>query len=234
MCGRYAFSAAAVQRLARILRAEQRAALAVSTKRNHAPTHSGPVALMRQGQPVSIEMLRWGLIVPWTQAPLINAQSETAAQKPTFRAALEKQRCLIPADAFYEWQDGTQLKQPWEFRLANDEPLVFAGLWHPATLPGGNRVDAYCVLTTQANDTLRRCHKRMPVILREDDWEAWLSSDLGISASSRFKEWFRPWPGLMQAPAVTTAINKAAYDGPVEEINLNSTADVHENELHLF
>jgi len=234
MCGRYAFSAAAVLRLAKTLRAEQRAALAVATKLNHAPTQSGPVALMRQGQPISIELLRWGLIVPWTQAPLINAQSETAAQKPTFRTALEKQRCLIPADAFYEWQDGTQPKQPWEFRLANDEPLVFAGLWHNGTLPGGSRVDAYCVLTTQANDTLRRCHERMPVILREDDWEAWLSPDFAISTSSRFKEWFRPWPGPMQARAVTTAINKAAYDGPIDELSLNATADVHENELRLY
>jgi len=100
MCGRYAFSASAVQQLARAFRAEQVAAL--TPRLNHAPTQSGPVAVRRPGQSVSIERLRWGLVVPWTAAPLINAQSETAAQKPTFRHALEKQRCLIPADAFYE------------------------------------------------------------------------------------------------------------------------------------
>lgn len=219
MCGRYAFSASAVQRFARALRAEGGAetSLRLSTRLNHAPTQPGPVALRRQGQPVTVENLRWGLAVPWTGAPLINAQSETAAQKPTFRAALEKQRCLIPADAFYEWQDDTKPKQPWEFRLADDEPLVFAGIWNTGKLPNGERVDAYCILTTQANDTLRRCHDRMPVILRQDDWEEWLSPTLQVSSSPRLKDWFQPWPGPMLARPVTTKINKAAYDGPVEE-----------------
>jgi putative SOS response-associated peptidase YedK len=231
MCGRYAFSASAVQQLARAFRAEQVAAL--TPRLNHAPTQPGPVALMRQGQPVCIEMLRWGLVVPWTPAPLINAQSETAAQKPTFRSALEKQRCLIPADAFYEWQDDTKPKQPWEFRLANDEPLVFAGIWNTGTLPNGERVDAYCILTTQANDTLRRCHDRMPVILRRDDWEAWLSPD---SSSPRLQVFCKPWPGPMLARPVTTKINKAAYDGPVEEVSLDrkAPAPAQDNELPLF
>jgi putative SOS response-associated peptidase YedK len=180
MCGRYAFSASAVQQLARAFRAEQ-----------------------------------------------------VAAQKPTFRSALEKQRCLIPADAFYEWQDDTKPKQPWEFRLADGEPLVFAGLWHTGTLPSGDRVDAYCILTTQANDTLRRCHDRMPVILRQDDWEEWLSPD---SSSPRLQAFFQPWPGPMHARPVTTKINKAAYDGPVEEGSLNrkAPAPARENELPLF
>jgi putative SOS response-associated peptidase YedK len=232
MCGRYAFSASAVQQLARAFRAEQVAAL--TPRLNHAPTQSGPVAVRRPGQSVSIERLRWGLVVPWTAAPLINAQSETAAQKPTFRHALEKQRCLIPADAFYEWQDDTKPKQPWEFRLADGEPLVFAGLWHTGTLPSGERVDAYCILTTQANDTLRRCHDRMPVILREADWEPWLSPSLPVSPAQSLQVFFRPWPGPMLARPVTTKINKAAYDGPVEEVKPQAPAAVVDDEPRLF
>lgn len=261
MCGRYAFSASAVQRLARALRAERSAetSLRMSTRLNHAPTQLGPVALRRQGQDVSVETLRWGLVVPWTPAPLINAQSETAAQKPTFRTALEKQRCLIPADAFYEWQDDTKPKQPWEFRLADDEPLVFAGLWHSGTLPNGDRVDAYCILTTQANDTLRRCHDRMPVILRQDDWESWLSPEFQVTSfdspapharltlraslrsvclarrhCARLQAFFKPWPGPMLARPVTTKINKAAYDGPVEEVPLQVPALVQSTPLLPF
>ena len=147
------------------------------------------------------------------------------------RAALEQQRCIIPADAFYEWQDDTRPKQPWEFRLANGEPLVFAGLWSTGTLPGGERTDAYCILTTQANDTLRRCHDRMPVILRPEDWDTWLSPH---ATPPPFQSLFRPWPGPMLARPVTTRINKAAYDGPVEEVPQPESPPAVEDELRLF
>ena len=95
-------------------------------------------------------------------------------------------------------------------------------------------MDAYCILTTQANDTLRRCHDRMPVILREEDWEPWLSPSLPVSPAQSLQVFFRPWPGPMLARPVTTKINKAAYDGPVEEVKPQAPAAVVDDEPRLF
>ena len=181
----------------------------------------------------TLAMLRWGLIPSWAKDPaighkLINARSETAAEKPSFRSAFRHRRCLIPADGFYEWQRRDGTRQPWLFGLRDGAPLVFAGLWERWTVPEGaaltgslaerspgDTVETCTILTTAANETVAPVHGRMPVILPPHAWDAWLAGEevpLG------------PYPaGDMTAHPVSTHVNRPANDDPrcVEPISLN-------------
>ncbi len=180
-----------------------------------------------------LAMLRWGLIPAWAKDPaighkLINARSETAAEKPSFRSAFRHRRCLIPADGFYEWQRRGKSRQPWLFGLRDGAPLLFAGLWErwtvpeSATLTGslaerspGDAVETCTILTTTANETVAPVHGRMPVILPPDAWDAWLAGeDMALG----------PYPAdAMTAHPVSTHVNRPANDDPrcVKPISLN-------------
>ena len=207
MCGRYGFSNRSVKVLASQLRIQN--ALDLETRINHAPTMLGPVAIAHEDAGPEVLLMRWGLAVPWTKAPLINAQSETVMEKRTFSEAVEKRRCLVVADCFYEWEAGTKPKQPWEFRLANDQPMVMAGIWQTGRVEG-QEVACYCILTTAANETLQRCHDRMPVILEPKDWQRWIAPESDVQSLWRL---WKPWAGPMDARTVTTALNKVSYQG---------------------
>ena len=181
----------------------------------------------------TLAMLRWGLIPAWAKDSaighkLINARSETAAEKPSFRSAFRHRRCLIPADGFYEWQRRGGTRQPWLFGLRNGELLVFAGLWERWTVPEGaaltgslaergpgDAVETCTILTTAANETVVPLHGRMPIILPRDAWDAWLSGeDVPLT----------PYPADdMTAWPVSTHVNRPANDDPrcVEPISLN-------------
>ena len=180
----------------------------------------------------TLDMLRWGLIPPWAKDPaighkLINARSETVAEKPSFRSAFRRRRCLIPTDGFYEWQGRGKTRQPWLFGLRDGAPMVFAGLWERWTVPEGaalteslaerspgDAVETCTILTTAANETVAPVHGRMPVILPTDAWDAWLAGDevpLG------------PYPANhMTAHPVSTHVNRPANDDPrcIEPITL--------------
>jgi putative SOS response-associated peptidase YedK len=138
--------------------------------------HVAVVRLGEQGR--ELVPLRWGLIPSWSKgakfAP-INARSETAADKPTFRHAMRKRRCLIPADGFYEWMRQGKAKQPFCFRLNEDRPFAFAGLWERWEGPKG-LVETCCILTTEANELVRPAHDRMPVMLERPYFEQWLDT----------------------------------------------------------
>lgn len=131
-----------------------------------------------------LEVLRWGLVPSWSKelkigARMINARAETVDTKPAYRHAFKLKRCLIPADGFYEWKRyGPKLKQPSYFhRAAGDEPLAFAGLWETwrdKADPAADPVRTACIVTTAANTTMAPVHNRMPVILPETAWDAWL------------------------------------------------------------
>lgn len=131
---------------------------------------------------------KWGLIPSWSKTPenaprLINARSETVAQKPSFRSAYKSQRCLIPANSFFEWQKtGKSSKQAWRIGLQNWELFAFAGLWENWHSPAGEQIQSCTILTTAANDALSGIHTRMPVIISPDDYKSWLSchSDEGL------------------------------------------------------
>src|SRR5262249_35050656 len=122
-------------------------------------------------------LLRWGLIPSWAEeagAPLINARSETVADKPAFRAAFKQRRCLIPADGFFEWLPVNGKKQPYYICRQDGHPFGFAGLWERWEGADGPPVESCTILTTEANEVVRPLHDRMPVLLDPRDYAAWL------------------------------------------------------------
>lgn len=131
----------------------------------------------------ALALLRWGLVPAWAKDPsignrMINARSETAAEKPSFRAAMRRHRCLIPADGFYEWAKPASKgarKTPYYFKLKGGDPMAIAGLYESWTnRETGEQVDSCTLLTTEANATVRPVHDRMPVLLDRRDFELWL------------------------------------------------------------
>ena len=127
--------------------------------------------------------MRWGLIPHWASdtkigARMINARAETVAEKPTFRDALRRRRCLVLADGFYEWQRTGAARRPMRIILRTGEPFAFAGLWSVWRDPDGNRIPSCAIITTVANDLLRPIHGRMPVILPREMEEFWLDGSV--------------------------------------------------------
>jgi putative SOS response-associated peptidase YedK len=172
--------------------------------------------------------LKWGLVPTWAKdtsmgARLINARAETVAEKPAFRQALRQRRCIIPADGFYEWQRTGGRKQPFFFRMRDERPFGFAGLWERWEGEEGQAVNSCTILTTEANDVLRPVHDRMPVILHPEDYSLWLEGDEREQALLR--EMLRPYPAEeMVGHPVSTLVNSPGNKGPelIEEIQLNS------------
>ena len=170
----------------------------------------------------SLSMLRWGLIPAWAKEPnigykLINARSETAHRKPSFRDAFKARRCLIPADGFYEWMREGKAKQPYLIGMKDGAGFVFAGLWESWRVPEGlaltgslselepgDVLETCTILTTEANATLAPIHPRMPVILPPDAYAPWLAGG-SVSLAS--------YPAdAMTFHPVSTLVNKPAND----------------------
>jgi putative SOS response-associated peptidase YedK len=180
---------------------------------NIAPTQ--PVAVVRQGATCrEMSLLRWGLVPSWAKdtkigASLINARADTIATKPSFRTAFKRRRCLIPADGFYEWKKGEgKTKQPFYIRLKKDYPFAFAGLWEHWEGPDNSAIDSCTIVTTDANETLRTLHDRMPVILREEDYDRWL--DPKIQDPTELGELLKPYSSEeMTAFPISTLVNNA-------------------------
>lgn len=132
------------------------------------------------GEKVVTSML-WGLVPFWVKKPdefkpLINARGETLSEKPSFRSSFKSRRCVIPADGFYEWSHNESPKQPYYFRLVDDKPMFFAGLYNVLTLPDGSQKRTAAIITTGANELMSPIHDRMPVILDRDRLAYWLES----------------------------------------------------------
>lgn len=161
--------------------------------------------------------LKWGLIPSWAKdaaigAKLINARSETVTEKPSFREAFKRRRCIIPADGFYEWQRTGGRKQPFYFKLKDDGLFGFAGLWERWHTPDGESLETCSILTTEANEVLMKVHERMPVILNSDSYELWLDED--VRQQELRRELLRPFPAAkMTAYPVSTAINSPQHQG---------------------
>ena len=182
---------------------------------NIAPTQ--PVAVVgvqpktgRRG----LASLRWGLVprdALGGERGLINARAETAWEKPSFREAFARRRCLVLATGFYEWQRLGKKKQPWLMRLTSGRPFAFAGLWEP---PAAGLASPTCtILTTEPNELARPIHDRMPVILDPADYALWL--DPAVTAPAEVRPLLRPFPaGVMTAFPVTAAVNRPAFDDP--------------------
>ena len=149
---------------------------------NAAPQSFQPVVrLSSGGSQREAALLRWGLVPSWAKdarVGLINARAEEVATKPAFRVALKKRRCLVPADAYYEWrQTGAKTKQPYAIALASGEPIAFAGLWESWRDAGGDALETFTILTTAANERLASIHDCMPVIVERKDYDRWLDAD---------------------------------------------------------
>jgi putative SOS response-associated peptidase YedK len=194
---------------------------------NVAPTQ--PIAIVRlvEGKR-HFALVRWGLLPSWVKDPktftlLINARGETAAEKPAFRAAMKRRRCLIPADGFYEWKALGGRKQPYFIRAKSGEPFAFAGLWETWTGPNGEELETAAIVTTTANRTLAAIHDRMPVIVPPAAFDLWLDSDTVDPTTA--SALIAPAPeNLLEAFPVSTQVNRTANDNPklVEEVSVSA------------
>jgi putative SOS response-associated peptidase YedK len=150
---------------------------------------------------------------PKTVFLMFNARGETAAEKPAYRNAMKRRRCLVPADGFYEWKRDGDRKRPFWVHARDRAPLAFAGLWEIWTGPNGEELETAAIVTTRANATLAPLHDRMPVVVPEDAFDLWLdpNADRQIAATV-----IAPAPdNLLTAYEVSSAVNRAANDDPV-------------------
>jgi putative SOS response-associated peptidase YedK len=171
----------------------------------------------RDGAPRG-ELLRWGLVPSWAESPetglkMINARVETVAERPAFRRAFERYRCLIPADGFYEWRrDPDGRKRAFHIARADGQLFAFAGMWSIWHGDAGRRIRSCTILTTAANDAVAPLHDRMPIILMPEDEASWLDHARGAD------ELFELLRGLRASDTtlrpVGPAVNDARYDGP--------------------
>lgn len=185
---------------------------------NIAPTQE--VAVVRRGPNGEREMalLHWGLIPFWAKDPsignrMINARAETVAEKPSFRNAYKKRRCLVVADGFYEWKkEASGPKQPFYVRLKEGEVFAFAGLWEKWDKEE-EAIESCTLLTTSPNTLMAEFHHRMPVILHPDDYDTWLDPEL--KGGERLEGLLQPYePEAMEAYPVSRMVNSPANDAP--------------------
>jgi putative SOS response-associated peptidase YedK len=202
---------------------EIRCTLNLAPRYNIAPTQEAPViGLTREGQR-EIRLFRWGLVPSWAKdakmaGSMINARSETIQEKPAFRQAFAKRRCLIPVDGFYEWQTGQEDesdgkgKMPVLLTLPNRQCFAFAGLWEGWKDPDGSILRSFTIITTTATPDLQALHHRMPVILPTDAYGTWLDPD---APAASLRALLRPYQAqeITQTP-VADAVNNVRNDDP--------------------
>jgi putative SOS response-associated peptidase YedK len=215
MCGRYAYKSNL--QLLCVEFGVELTGLSWSPRYNLAPMQQAPV-IFHDGRGRRAAIMRWGLVPRWADDPavgsrMINARSESAADKPAFKEALRLRRCLVPADGFYEWAKHGKVRQPYYIHRADGQPLALAGIWERWTpRQGGRELLTFAILTTSANSTIQPLHDRMPVILEPEAWADWLSNDL---APSRVSELMRPAAeGVLAFHAVSRRVNHPAADDP--------------------
>lgn len=222
MCGRFS-NLRSWRELHDLYRITDKApALNVPARYNIAPTQDVlAVRFNPETGERTLDPLRWGLVPHWAKDigignRLINARAEGVAVKPSFRQAFAKRRCLIPADAFYEWRapaDGKGPKQPYAIRMADGHPFAFAGLWENWKDPAGEWVRTCTIITTTANELVARLHDRMPVILAPQAWPKWLGED--PAEPDDLQGMLAPFPAdAMEAFPVGRQVNNVRNDGP--------------------
>ena len=217
MCGRYSLTSPveAMARLFGVAMGEH------APRYNIAPSQGILVARAAPdgaGGAREAAVLRWGLVPSWAKDAdignrMINARAETVAEKPSFRAAFRRRRCLVPATGFYEWRVASGPKQPYNIGMADGGPFAMAGLWEHWTGPDGAAVETCAILTTEANELLRPIHARMPVILAPGDFDLWLDPELTMP--ELLAPLLRPFdPAVMVAHPVSRHVNNVRNDDP--------------------
>ncbi len=183
---------------------------------NIAPTQE--VLTVVGGETRRAGFMRWGLIPHWAKDTkigrrMINARAETVAEKPAFRDALRRRRCLVLADGFYEWQKSGGTKRPMRVAMRSGQPFAFAGLWSVWKDPEGNRIPSCTIITTSANNLLRPIYHRMPAILPRDAEELWL--DGNVDDPAVLSSVLAPYADdALEVHAVSPLVNSVANEGP--------------------
>lgn len=222
MCGRYLLTATP-QEVAGLFAADVRDNF--PPRYNIAPTQ--PIAVIRMGQTRAREyaLVRWGLIPPWMSAekgrPLTNARAETVAEKPSFRAAFKRRRCLVPANGFYEWTGEKGARLPYLIAPCEDGLFAFAGIWERVLAPDGSEADTAAILTVEAGPDISPIHNREPAVINAAHFTDWLETDERDVAN------LKPLiaggrSGFWRARRVSPRVNNARNEGaeliaPIEE-----------------
>lgn len=184
---------------------------------NVAPSQS-VVSVINDGYVNRLGYLRWGLIPSWAKDmkigyKMINARAETLTEKPSYRNAYKKKRCLIIADSFYEWKKAEDRKIPMRIKLKNDNPFGMAGLWESWHSPEGNTIYSCSVITTESNELMSTIHDRMPVILNPKDEQKWL--DPTYQNTNSLDKLLIPFDHEhMEAFEVSTDVNSTKNNAP--------------------
>ena len=216
MCGRYTLKAKG-QTVADLFGLLEEPDL--EPRYNVAPTQQIPVVLedvSTNGR--TLEMMHWGLIPSWAKDPsigsrMINARAETVSEKPSYRSAFKRRRCLIVADGFYEWKKTADGKQPYYLRLESGDPFGFAGLWESLSMDGGEEMRSATIITTEPNGVAAEIHNRMPVILPPELYDTWLDPD--NDDWEELLSMLAPYPAEeMETYPVSKRVNRPANDEP--------------------
>ncbi len=218
MCGRFA-QAAKPEVIAELFGLPRTAVPSYRPRYNLAPTQP---ALVLRRHPMTHEkeltFLLWGLIPSWAKDPsignrLINARAESLAEKPAFRAAFRRRRCLVPADGFYEWKKTGDGKQPYFITRKDGKPMALAGLWERWQSPDGSVIESFTLITTEPNELVRKLHNRMPAILPEDAFDLWLDPFADLKTVQKLLQ--TPYPAArLTAWPVSALVNNPAHDDP--------------------
>jgi putative SOS response-associated peptidase YedK len=186
---------------------------------NISPTQMVPVVKNNyETNERELVMHKWGLIPFWAKDSkigfkMINARSETVLEKPAFRNAFKKQRCIVPADGLYEWKRDGKNKTPFSFTMKDDSVFGFAGMWERWKSPDGQEIHSCCILTTSPNELMADVHDRMPVILRKRDYQVWL--DASAVKPDELVELLVPYDAdEMKRHEVSSIVNNARNETP--------------------
>jgi putative SOS response-associated peptidase YedK len=218
VCGRFTLTAdpQALRQAFPFLHLPESQAQQIPPRYNIAPTQ--PVAVIANNRADYLDFFVWGLIPSWAKDPsigsrMINARAETLAEKPSFRTALKRRRCLIPADGFYEWRTEGKIKAPMYIRLASGQPFALAGLWDNWHAPDGSEIRSCTIITGRPNALVAPIHDRMPIILPPDAYDLWLAA--AEQDPRDLLPLLQPFdPAQMEAYPVDRRVNSPAQDSP--------------------
>ncbi len=216
MCGRFALTN--IDTIFSRLRVIVSEDVKITPHYNIAPSQNIPVIYKDKNLENRIEFMKWGLVPFWAKDPkigykMINARAETLTQKPSFKNIFKTKRCVIPSSGFYEWKKIDKQKVPYYIGIKNSKIFSFAGLFDNWKDRDGNELKTFTIITTDANNTLKPIHDRMPVILKQEFEEKWL--DMKIQNSDLLAEMLKPYPDdQMVAYSVSSEVNNPENDSP--------------------
>ena len=212
MCGRFVFTSppAALRQIFGYIEQPN-----FPPRYNVAPTQPIPVVMLEHGGR-HFHLMRWGLVPAWVEDPrkfslLINARAETVLEKPAFKNAIKRRRCLIPADGYYEWQDSSGRKRPFFIHRRDGKPVGFAALAETWMGPNGEEMDSVAIVTAPASHDLAVLHDRVPVTIAPDDFERWLDGH-AHDADHAMALLTGPREGEFAWHEISTRVNRVAND----------------------